>query len=82
MQPFIAKLLNGNTNVKMIYKEFPIFGAASNYAAQAALAAAKQNKYVEFHNALFKVSGALNEAKLRSCQIGRFKCRSIEKRYE
>ena len=54
MQPVIDKVLSGNKNVKIIYKEFPIFGAASNYAAQMALAAAKQNKYLEFHNALFK----------------------------
>ncbi|MBS0351211.1 MAG: DsbA family protein, partial [Proteobacteria bacterium] len=49
---------------KVIFKEFPIFGAESNNAAKMALAAAKQNKYQEFHNALFKVSGGLNEAKI------------------
>ena len=64
MQPFIEKLVSTNPNIKIIYKEFPIFGASSNYAAQAALAAAKQGKYVEFHTALFKVNGPLNEAKI------------------
>lgn len=65
MQPSIEKLLSSNSNVKIIYKEFPIFGAASNYASQAALAAAKQHKYLEFHNALFKASGPLNEGKIQ-----------------
>lgn len=64
MQPFLVKLLNGN-NVKVIYKQFPIFGAASNYAAQMALAAAKQGKFLEFHNALFRVSGPLSETKVQ-----------------
>jgi protein-disulfide isomerase len=64
MQPLIEKLTSTNPNIKVIYKEFPIFGASSNYAAQAALAAAKQGKYMEFHNALFKVNGPLNEAKV------------------
>lgn len=64
MQPVIDKVLSGK-NVKIIYKEFPIFGDASNYAAQMALAANKQNKYLEFHNALMKHSGALNATKIQ-----------------
>lgn len=64
MESLIEKMVSTNSNLKIIYKEFPIFGASSNYAAQAALAAAKQGKYVEFHNALFKVNGPLNEAKV------------------
>ncbi len=64
MQPIIDSLISKNKNLKIVYKEFPIFGANSNLASQLALAAAKQNKYTEFHNALFKVDGALNEAKI------------------
>lgn len=64
MQPVIDKILASNPNIKIIYKEFPIFGAGSNYAAQMALAAVKQNKYAEFHKALFNASGPLNEAKV------------------
>lgn len=63
MQPVVEKLLSSNPNVKLIYKEFPIYGASSNYASRMALAAVKQNKYQPFHAALFKVSGALDEAK-------------------
>lgn len=65
MQPVIDKVLSGNNKVKIIYKEFPIFGDTSNYAAQMALAANKQNKYLEFHNALMKHSGALNASKIQ-----------------
>ena len=38
--------------VRIIYKEFPVLGPQSTYAAKAALSAARQGKYVEFHNAL------------------------------
>ncbi len=38
--------------IKFIFKEYPILGDSSVLAAKAALAAAKQGKYVEFHTAL------------------------------
>jgi protein-disulfide isomerase len=38
--------------VRVIYKEFPIRGPISNFAARAALAAVKQGKYNEFSHAL------------------------------
>lgn len=65
MQPTIAKVLDKKKNVKVIFKEFPIFGATSNYAAQMALAAAKQGKYLEFHDALLKSNDSLSESKIQ-----------------
>jgi protein-disulfide isomerase len=47
MHPITLQLLKANPNIKVIYKEFPIFGKESEYAAAAALAANKQGKYVE-----------------------------------
>jgi len=64
MQPVIEKLLSTHSNVKMIYKQFPIFGGMSDYAAKAALASVKQGKYLEFHNALFRMGGKLDENKI------------------
>lgn len=63
MQPTIEKVI-GSNKAKLIFKEFPIFGDVSSYAAQMALAAVKQHKYLEFHNALMKNSGALSSAKV------------------
>lgn len=60
MEPIISELLKKDANVKIIYKELPIFGESSEYAAKAALAAVKQNKFAEFHEALFKADKALN----------------------
>ncbi len=46
---------------KVIYKEFPIFGQASETAAKAALAAAMQGKYLQMHDALLKLDKRLDE---------------------
>ncbi len=50
----LVSLTDSDKNIRVVIKEFPIFGAASDYAARAALAAVKQNKYWELHQALFK----------------------------
>ena len=46
-------LVEKDKNVRVVMKEFPIFGEGSEYAARAALASVKQGKYWEFHQALF-----------------------------
>lgn len=57
----IASLVEADKNVKVIFKEFPIFGAGSEFAARAALAAARQGKYWDLHQALFKHDGPVTE---------------------
>lgn len=59
MVPAIQGLIAANKNVRVVYKEMPIFGADSEFASRAALAAQKQGKYEVFHNALMKSSGRL-----------------------
>lgn len=49
----VAKLIETDKDVRVVFKEFPIFGEGSEYAAKAALAAQKQGKYWELHQALF-----------------------------
>jgi protein-disulfide isomerase len=39
-------------NVRVVYKEFPILGPESEFASRAAIAAAMQDRYAEFHKAL------------------------------
>lgn len=62
MSPVIDTLLQQNKNLRVIYKEFPIFGKSSDYAARAALAAQKQDKYQAFHNALISKEQRLSKA--------------------
>jgi protein-disulfide isomerase len=47
--------------IKLVLKEFPILGPESVLASRAALASRAQKKYIEFHRALMKVRGPLNE---------------------
>jgi protein-disulfide isomerase len=50
----IVKMTEEDKNVRVVIKEFPIFGAGSDYAARAALASVKQGKYWDLHRALFR----------------------------
>lgn len=54
MATVINALVKKDNNLRVIYKEFPIFGDGSEFASQAALAAAMQGKYQAFHEALLK----------------------------
>ncbi len=57
----MRKLIDGDKNVRIIMKEYPILAESSRVAARAALAANKQKKYIEFHNLLMESKGALSE---------------------
>lgn len=61
MAPVIAGIIKDNSNVRIIFKEFPIRGPMSEMAARAALAANKQGKYYEFSHALLMSKQPLNE---------------------
>jgi protein-disulfide isomerase len=56
------KMIESDPDLRVVFKEFPILGAGSVHAAQAALASRKQNKYWEFHMALLAHEGHVDEA--------------------
>jgi len=56
----IVKLMDEDKNVKIVLKEYPILGEASQQASLAALAARKQGKYMEYHTALLSAKGRIN----------------------
>lgn len=58
VHPTVQKLLKDDGNIRFVYKEFPILGPESIFAARAAIAARAQGKYVEFHNALIELRGS------------------------
>ena len=60
-QPILAALERENKSLRLIYKEFPILGPGSTFAAKAALASRKQGKYLEFHRAMMTHAGAITE---------------------
>ena len=57
--PEVLSLIDKDKNLRVVMKEFPIFGGDSDYAAMAALASNKQGKYWEFHLALLGHEGKL-----------------------
>jgi protein-disulfide isomerase len=61
MTPVIADLIAKNSNLRVIYKEFPIFGKSSDLASKVAIAAAMQGKYIPMHDALLKVDKRLTD---------------------
>lgn len=61
VHPVLEKVVREDGNIRLIYKIWPVFGAASVYAAQMALAARGQKKYVEAHRALMTMGDRLNE---------------------
>lgn len=65
MQPRMETLLRENRQVKLVMKEWPIFGEASVYAAKVALAANWQGKYGAAHAALFALPRTMDRDAVR-----------------
>lgn len=61
MAPVIDGIIRSNPSVRVVFKEFPIRGDISIFAARAALAANMQGKYQAFNRALFNTNQALSE---------------------
>jgi protein-disulfide isomerase len=60
----INDVIKKNPNLRVVFKELPIRGPMSEYAARAALAANKQGQYMAFNHALFDNSGDLTESSI------------------
>jgi protein-disulfide isomerase len=61
MKPVLSDLLAKNKNLRVIYKEFPIFGKSSELASKATIAAAMQGKYAPMQEALLSKEKPLDE---------------------
>lgn len=61
MAPVMAEAETADRQLRIVYKEFPILGPNSLFAAKAALAAHKQGRYIAFHKALMETSGSVGE---------------------
>lgn len=59
--PDITRLIEGDGGVRLLFKEFPVLGPGSEFAARAALASMKQDRYVDFHNAMMQSGQRLAE---------------------
>jgi protein-disulfide isomerase len=59
--PELQKFLRTDHKVRIVYKEWPIFGDVSEYAARSALAAHWQGKFLVAHEALISAPNDLDE---------------------
>jgi protein-disulfide isomerase len=59
--PELHKLLQADPGVQILYKEWPIFGGVSIYAARSALAANWQGKFLIAHDALIGAAHDLDQ---------------------
>ena len=62
VKPHMEALLAADKNVRVVYREWPILGEGSVFAARAALASREQGKYDEFHWAMMEMKGRAEEA--------------------
>ena len=58
----VEALLDADPNIRLVYREWPILGEGSVFAARAALASRAQGKYEEFHWAMMGMRGRAEEA--------------------
>jgi protein-disulfide isomerase len=64
--PDIMKLTQKNSDVRVVFKEFPILGPASEQAARVALASKEEGKYFALHQDLLNARGSVSGAALSS----------------
>ena len=61
VEPTIEALLKQDQKLRIVYKEWPILGPPSVFAAHVAFAAFKQGKYEQFHTAMMATKGDITE---------------------
>ena len=57
----VADMVKSDGRIRRVYKDWPILGPESMFAARAALASRKQDKYVAFHDALMEAKAPLTD---------------------
>ena len=70
VHPVLQKVVKEDGNVRVVFKIWPIFGAASVYALQMVLATRPQNKYNEAHSALMLSGVRLTDSATDSVLAG------------
>ncbi|THG37577.1 DsbA family protein [Sphingomonas olei] len=66
MEPVLNNLLASDPKVRIVYRDWPIFGPASREAARAAIASRWQNRHAAFHEALLTSPARLDSAGVRA----------------
>lgn len=62
----LRQLIAEDKKVRIIFRDIPVFGPASEKAARVAIAAKYQNKYLAVHQALLQASRPLDDKKIEA----------------
>lgn len=62
----LRQLMAEDKKVRIIFRDIPVFGPASEKAARVAIAAKYQNKYLAVHQALLQASRPLDDQKIEA----------------
>ena len=65
VEPELRQVAQDDGKVRLIFKDWPILGGPSIYAARMALATGYQEKYIEAHDAMIGLNARLTEAGAR-----------------
>lgn len=57
----IHQLISEDPQLRLVLREWPVFGAASLYCARASLASLRQQKFWQFHAGLMSIEGEAND---------------------
>lgn len=64
-EPLLRQVIAEDGKIRLVLKDWPIFGAVSQYAARMALAAKFEGKYAQAHDALIGATTRLSEPVIR-----------------
>jgi len=62
----LKDLVKSDSKVRILYRDWPIFGSASERAARLAIASKWQGRHEQFHDALMRTPGMLSEKSIRA----------------
>ena len=68
-EPVIERAIRRNPGVRFVFKDWPIFGPRSDYAARVALAAARQDRFMPLHDALMRTPDPLTTATVQKLAL-------------
>lgn len=67
--PALDRVRAADPKVRVVYKDWPLFGERSRYASRVALAADRQGKYLAVHNALMRTRRSLDPAAVETVAV-------------
>ena len=67
--PALDRVRAADPRVRVVYKDWPLFGERSRYASRVALAADRQGKYLAVHNALMRTRRSLDPAAVETVAV-------------